>query len=198
MSLGEYPVPVTLRDGTPVTIRPMELKDGPAVLEFFRKLPAGDRLFLRDDVTTPEWLDRFCRQIDYITLFPLVAEREGRIIGNATLSRTLYGWSTHVGELRIAVARPYQRKGLGTALVRELVKLAQDFGLEKKVAAVMDNQVGAKRAFAKLGFRVEVILKGHVKDIHKRKDNLVIMTNDVSHIWEAMESLVEDYSPSRE
>lgn len=198
MSLGEYPIPVTLRDSTPVTIRPMELKDGPAVLEFFRKLPAGDRLFLRDDVTTPEWLDRFCRQIDYITLFPLVAEREGRIIGNATLSRTLYGWSTHVGELRIAVARPYQRKGLGTALARELVKLAQDFGLEKMVAALMDNQVGAKRAFAKLGFRVEAVLKGHVKDIHRRKHNLVIMTNDVSHIWEAMESLVEDYSPSRE
>lgn len=198
MSTGEYPVHVTLRDGTQVSIRPMELKDGPAVLEFFRKLPAGDRLFLRDDVTKSEWLDRFCRQIDYITLFPLVAEREGKIIGNATLSRTLYGWSTHVGELRIAVARAYQRKGLGTALARELVKLAQDFGLEKLVASVVDNQIGAKRAFAKLGFRVEAVLKDHVKDIHKKKRNLVIMTNDISHIWEAMESLVQDYSPSHE
>jgi RimJ/RimL family protein N-acetyltransferase len=175
----------------------MELKDGPGVLEFFRKLPAGDRLFLRDDVTTPEWLDRFCHQIDYNTMIPLVAEHGGKIVGNATLSRTLYGWSTHVGELRIAVARRLQRKGLGTALARELVKLAQDTGLEKMVAAVVDNQMGAKRAFQNLGFRPEAILKGHVKDIHKVKRNLVIMTNEVSHIWAAMESLLQDYLPSR-
>jgi hypothetical protein len=49
MPLGEYPIQVSLRDGTPVKIRPMELKDGPGVLEFCRKLPVGDRLFLRDD-----------------------------------------------------------------------------------------------------------------------------------------------------
>jgi RimJ/RimL family protein N-acetyltransferase len=127
-----------------------------------------------------------------------VAERDGKIVGNATLSRTLHGWSTHVGELRIAVARAFQRKGLGTALARELVKLAQDAGLEKTVATVVDNQIGAKRAFGKLGFRAEAVLKGRVKDVHKTKRNLVIMTNDVSHIWEAMETLLQDYSPSQE
>jgi hypothetical protein len=35
MNLGAYPVEVPLRGGTRVTIRPMELKDGPAVLDFF-------------------------------------------------------------------------------------------------------------------------------------------------------------------
>jgi L-amino acid N-acyltransferase YncA len=198
MTPGDYPIQVSLRDGTQVIIRPMELKDGPSVLKFFRKLPAGDRLFLRDDVTTPEWLDRFSQQIDYITMFPLVAEHGGKIVGNAALSRALYGWSTHVGELRIAVARAWQRKGLGTALARELVRLALDAGLEKMVAAVVDNQAGAKRAFEKIGFRAEAVLKGHVRDVHKTRRNLVIMTNDVSHIWEAMESLVQDYSPAQE
>src|SRR5690349_3618063 len=111
MSLGAYPIEVTLRDGREVTIRPMELKDGPAVLQFFRALPEEDRLFLRDDVTSPEWLDRFARQIDYNTLIPLVAEYEDKVVGNAALSRSLHGWSAHVGELRIAVARSFQRNG---------------------------------------------------------------------------------------
>jgi RimJ/RimL family protein N-acetyltransferase len=198
MNLGTYPIAVTLRDGTQVTLRVMEPKDGPGVLDFFRALPEEDRLFLRDDVTRPEWLDRFVRQIDYNRMVPLVAEDKDRIVGNAALYRSLHGWSAHVGEIRVAVARAFQGKGLGTMLARELVRIAVDAGVEKMVASVVDNQVGAKRAFEKLGFRPEAVLKGHVKDIHGSKRDLVILANDVSHIWESMESLLRDYSPSLE
>ena len=198
MNQGNYPMEVPLRDGMVVRIRAMELKDGPAVLEFFRALPEEDRLFLRDDVTRPEWLDRFARQIDYNTLVPLVAEHGRKVVGNAALYRPLHGWSVHVGEIRVAVARSFQGKGLGTVLARELTRIAVEGGLEKLVASVVDNQIGAKRAFEKLGFRPEAVLKGHVKDIHGAKRDLVIMANDVSYIWEAMESLVQDYSPSLE
>jgi hypothetical protein len=41
-------------------------------------------------------------------------------------------------------------------------------------------------------------VKGHVKDIHGTKRDLVIMANDLSHIWEAMESFLRDYSPALE
>ena len=198
MNLGSYPIEVPLRDGTLARIRAMDLKDGPGVLDFFRALPEEDRLFLRDDVTRPEWLHRFVQQIDYNTLVPLVAEQGGQVVGNAALYRSLHGWSVHVGEIRVAVARACQGKGLGTLLARELVKIAVDAGLEKMVASVVDNQIGARRAFEKLGFRAEAVLKGHVKDIHGAKRDLVILANDVSHIWESMESLLRDYSPSLE
>jgi RimJ/RimL family protein N-acetyltransferase len=198
MNLGSYTVEAALRDGSQAQIRAMELKDGPGVLEFFRALPEEDRLFLRDEVTSPEWLDRFIHQIDYNSMVPLVAEQEGKIVGNAALYRPLHGWSAHVGEIRVAVARPLQSKGLGTMLARELVRIAEDAGIEKMVVSVVDNQVGAKRAFEKLGFRPEAVLKGHVKDIHGVKRDLVILANDVSHIWEAMESLLQDFAPSPE
>lgn len=198
MNTTGYPLQVPLRDRTKVTVRPMEAKDGPAVWDFFRSLPEEDRLFLRDDVTSPEWLKRFIARIDHETMFPIVAEQGGQVVGNAELYRSRRGWSAHVGEIRVAVARAYQRKGLGTVLARELVKAAVNAGLEKMVASVVDNQVGAKRAFEKLGFRAEAVLKGHVKDIHGSKRDLVIMANDVSHIWESMESLLQDYSPSAE
>ena len=61
---------------------------------------------------------------------------------------------------------------------------------------MVDNQVGAKRAFGKLGFYPEAVLKGHVKDINGTKRDLVVLANDVSQIWETMESMVSDYSPS--
>lgn len=198
MNLREYPIKAKLRDGSEVQVRAMDAKDGPAVLKFFRALPEEDRLFLRDDVTRPEWLDRFVRQIDYQTMLPLVAEDNTGIVGNAALYRPLYGWSVHVGEMRVAVAREYQHKGLGTVLAHELVKLALDAGLEKMIVSVVDNQIAAKRAFEKLGFRSEAVLKGHVKDIHGIKRDLVVMSNDVSDIWESMEALMRDYSPSLE
>jgi L-amino acid N-acyltransferase YncA len=198
MNLGAYSMQLPLRDGTQVKIRAMELKDGPGVLEFFRALPEEDRLFLRDDVTSPEWLQRFMQQIDYNTMVPLVAEQGDNIVGNAALYRSLHGWSVHVAEIRVAVARACQGKGLGTLMVRELVRIAVDAGLEKMVASVVDNQAGARRAFEKLGFHAEAVLKGHVKDTHGTKRDLVILANDVSHIWESMESLMRDYSPSLE
>ncbi|TLM98568.1 GNAT family N-acetyltransferase, partial [bacterium] len=95
----------------------------------------------------------------------------------------------HVGEIRMVVARPFQRSGLGTALARSLVRRAVSVGLDKLVAEVVDNQIGAKRAFEKLGFHQEAVLKGHVKDIHGIKRDLVILANDVSPIFYSLGQL---------
>lgn len=198
MTLDRYPAEVTLRDGRTVALRPMTAEDGPSLLEFFRRLPEEDRLFLKDDVTRPEVVERFVRDLDYERIFPLLAEREGRIVGDATLHRTKFGWSTHVAAIRMVVARDFQRSGLATALARDLVRHAVNVGVDKMIAEVVDNQVGAKRAFAKLGFHEEAVLKGQVKDLHGVRRDLVIMANDVSHLWEAMEALVADYSPTLE
>lgn len=196
MTLEGYPREIALRDGSALTVRPIEAADEEALLAFFRGLPEEDRLFLRDDVTSQLWADRFIGSIDYQTVIPLLAETAGEVVANGTLYRTLHGWTTHVAEIRMAVARHFQRQGLGTAMLRELVRVATSAGVEKMIANVVDNQVGAIRAFEKRGFHREAILKGHVKDIHGMKRDLVIMSNDVSHIWDAMAAMVADYSPT--
>ncbi len=198
MELEGFPKYAKLREGMQVTIRPLVEQDGPALLSFFRELPEEDRLFLRDDVTQPEWIDEYIKNIDFNTKVPLVAEYGNQIVGSATLYRHPHGWERHVAQIRVAVARPFQRKGLGTAMAKALVKFSVKSGVEKMVAEVVDNQVGAKRAFEKLGFKTEAKLKGHVKDIHGRRRDLVILSNDVSHIWEAMEAMVADYHPAQE
>ena len=63
---------------------------------------------------------------------------------------------------------------------------------------VVENQAGARRMFRRLGFRQEAVLRGHVKDINGTRRNLVLASTDVSHIWDAMEALVADFSPSQE
>lgn len=196
MSFEGYPKTVTLKDGRKVVIRPLEPRDEYTLKEFFLALPDEDRMFLREDVTKPEVVERFIRSLGEGTVYPLIAEYEGRIVGDATLHLNRYGWSRHVGQIRVVVAREFQRKGLGSALAKYIVRHAISLGLDKLVAEVVEDQTGAIRAFEKLGFAKEAVLKGHVKDIRGYKRDLVILANDVSHIWERMEALVADFSPT--
>ena len=195
MKLEGFPRSVNLRDGTLLTVRPTKRGDQAALLAFYREMPQEDRLFLKDDVTTEPWADRFIRRIERNEALSLVAETDGRIVAEATLYRPQHGWSSHVGELRVAVARSHRRKGLATALAGMLVKLATDQGADKIVVEVVENQVPALRTFAKLGFQQEAVLRGHVRDIRGARRDLLILSNDVSHIWAAMEALVADSSP---
>jgi L-amino acid N-acyltransferase YncA len=97
----------------------------------------------------------------------------------------------------LGAASPRQRHGgLGSVLARDLVKLAIGLGVEKMIVQMVESQLSARRLFEKLGFRQEAVLRAHVKDIHGIKRDLVIASNDVSHLWEAMEALVSDFSPT--
>lgn len=195
MRLEGFPRSVTLRDGTALAVRPAKRGDQPALLAFYREMPQEDRLFLKDDVTTESWADRFIRRIERNEALSLVAETDGQIVAEATLYRPQHGWSSHVGELRVAVARSHRRKGLATALAGMLVKLATDQGADKIIVEVVENQVSALRTFSKLGFQQEAVLRGHVKDIRGARRDLLVLSNDVSHIWAAMEALMADSSP---
>lgn len=184
---------IRLRDGTEILLRTLEKTDGNALLEFFRQLPEEDRLFLRDDVTKEETINRWVTEIDFDKVLPILALHKDKIVGDATLHFNKIGWARHLAELRCVVAREFQKKGLGTALMRELVACAQQRGVEKIVAQMMDTQIGAQKAFQKLGFIKEAELHGFVSDLCGIKHNLIIMVNDVNELWKKMEDLLLDY-----
>jgi RimJ/RimL family protein N-acetyltransferase len=192
MKLEGFPRTIHLRDGLTLSVRPTAQGDEAALLAFYRELPQEDRLFLKDDVTTQSWAERFIRRIGRGEATSLIAELDGKVLAEATLYRATHGWSTHVGEVRVAVARAYRRKGLATALAGLLVKLATDQGADKIIVEVVENQVAALRTFEKLGFHKEAVLRDHVKDRNGIRRDLLILANDVSHIWAAMEALVAD------
>ena len=175
-----------------MAVRPAAPGDEAALLAFYRGLPEEDRLFLKDDVTTESWAERFIQLIERGEATSLIAESDGKVLAEATLYRATHGWSTHVGEMRVAVARAYRRKGLATALAGLLVKLATDQGADKIIVEVVEDQAAALRTVEKLGFHKEAVLRDHVKDRNGIRRNLLILTNDVSHIWAAMEALVAD------
>jgi RimJ/RimL family protein N-acetyltransferase len=177
-----------------VTLTPFQPPCSGALLSFYRHLPEEDRLMLRDDVTTNDWAEAFLRSVETREVISLVAKAGGKIVGEATLYRTLHGWTRHVGEIRVNVASAFRRKGLATALASAQVRIATDLGIEKIIIQVVENQLAARRTFEKLGFHKDAILPHHVMDVTGQKRDLIILANDVSQIWAAMERFSQDYA----
>ena len=187
MPVKGFPKQITLRDRSVVTLRPMVREDKDELLAFFRRLPPEDRQFLKDDVTRAEIIEAWARDLNYDRVLPILAEFEGRIVGDATLHRQAYGWMRHVGEIRV-VTDPYlRRRGLATAMAREIFYLALQVGLDKMVAEMVGGQVAAIKVFGKLGFQQEARLANHVVDLQGRKHDLVIMTTDIPTLMQKMQ-----------
>lgn len=186
-----YPKTATLKEGTEVRLRLMKRTDGPKLLEFFRALPEEDRLFLKEDVTDKQVIDRWVEELDYERVLPVLAEVEDRIVGDASLHFQRERWSRHCGKIRCVVARDFQRKGLGTILAREIFLHAVQKGLEMILAEMMDTQIGAMKAFQQIGFRQEATLSDAVVDIYGKKHGLVIMANNVGELWRAVGEQIE-------
>ncbi len=193
MSIVEqYPRKVPLRDGTEIIIRPVVREDEDKLLAFFRQVPDEDRIFLADDVTNRAVIRKWCRELDYDQVLPILAEKDGVIIGDSTLRTQRAGWMRHVGEVRCVISLEYRRKGAATLLVSQLIEHAVSRGLDKIVFRAMDTQVGAINAMKALGFVKEAVLKEHVTDLRGRPHDLVIMTNYVAELWRKMEDLILD------
>jgi RimJ/RimL family protein N-acetyltransferase len=189
----DYPKKATLRNETVITLRPMVREDEQELLAFFGRLPPKDRLFLKDDVTDPKVIHSWAENLDYNRVIPVLAVmQDGRIVGDATLHRTRYGWSTHVGEIRLATDPAFRRQRLGRILSREIFFLALVLKLHKVVAEMMEDQEDAKRVISSLGFQQEAVLKDHVRDLEGKYHNLIVMSQDVVGFWRRIEDQIAD------
>jgi RimJ/RimL family protein N-acetyltransferase len=168
-----------LKDGTRVVLRPMVKEDRDKLLDFFHRVDDQDLMFLRNDVRDPATIDDWVNHIDYRSVYPLLAEVDGRIIGNATLHMRKIGWKRHLGNVRIVIAKDYQGKGLGTLMINELIDLAAEFGLEKLIAEVHLLATTALATFKKAGFSAKAVFEDLVEDPSGQKGDLVVMLCNV-------------------
>ncbi|MBI2167816.1 MAG: GNAT family N-acetyltransferase [Candidatus Omnitrophica bacterium] len=174
-----FPKPVKLEDGTRVILRPLIPQDESALVEFFKDMPEEDILYLRDEVKNPEVIKKWCQNLNYELILPLIAEIEGKIVGDASLHQERRGWKSHIGTVRIVIHPKYRGKGLATALVQEIIDVALDIGLVKLDAEFMAEQNRPIGIFEKLGFVNMAVLPQHVKDLKGESHDLVIMVYDL-------------------
>lgn len=82
----------------------------------------------------------------------LVAKKDGKIIGNASISR-LPRRMNHRGELGISVLKEYWNKGIGSQLLKRLLAWAKENGFEVIELQVRSDNLAAIHLYEKYGFQ---------------------------------------------
>jgi len=157
----QYVKPWTMKDGTPVLIRPIRPEDEPMILEFHRGL-SEQSVYLRyfypmalDQRIAHERLSRICF-IDYDREMVLVAERTDPATGQRDivgLGNLIKVHGANHGEFAAVVGDAFQGMGLGSELLRRLIEIGRDEHLDRVVADVLPENRDMQRVFQKLGFR---------------------------------------------
>ncbi len=166
LAVRPYPIQYvnqwTLQDGTPATIRPISPEDEPLIRAFHSTL-SEESVYLRyahlikfSHRITHNRLTRICF-IDYDREIALVADHEDQegnheILGVARLSQIK---GTHTAEFGMLISDSYQRKGLGTEFLRQLVNIGKAEGLEHIVAYILPENRPMQKICQRLGFKVE-------------------------------------------
>ena len=181
-----------LKDGTRIIIRDLHSDDLDNLMKFYRSLPVKDRFYLKVDVTKRKVVRQRIGLTETGNVFRIIALHGNSIIADGALELSREEWSKHQGELRVIVAGKFQRKGLGTIMLRELYFLALKKNIEKIVARIMKPQVAAQSICRKLGFHQETIIPDYVKDQAGEPQDLVIMTSNIKNLWEELEHFYSD------
>jgi RimJ/RimL family protein N-acetyltransferase len=181
-----------LKDGTEVTIRRLKMDDLDLLMEFYQALPLEDRKYLKFDVTDRKAVQRRLRRTESGDDIRVVAVHGGLIIASGALELSGEAWSKHQGEIRVIVARPFQQRGLGAIMIRELYFIAVQNNLQTVVAKMMRPQLGAQKIFRRLGFRDDSLMPDFVKDIKGESQDLIVMTCDVKQLWKQLDRMFSE------
>ena len=161
----------TMRNGEKVLIRPIRPEDEPAMVAFHSTL-SPESVHMRYFASIPletrtrhDALTRACF-IDYDRAMALVAERQdagprpAEIIGVGRLVREHAG---REAEFAVAIADRHQCQGLGTELLRRLIRVGRDEGVRLIFGEILVENRQMRKVCSRLGFSLRTPQAGLVR-----------------------------------
>lgn len=108
----------------------------------------------------------------------LVAEYEGHLVGHAFLQSHTIKSLQHVAELNVAVHLGWQKKGVGTQLLHQIIEWAKhSSNIEKIELNVRASNSAAISLYKKMGFKQEGLLTKRVKVKNFYIDDIIMGLN---------------------
>ena len=169
---GEYPEDLetfrTTETGLEIFLRPAKISDEPLLKEFVYSLSDQSlyRRFISRRTDMPhEFLQKFVI-IDYsekMAIFAVIdhAQKE-EIIG---VGRYYIDKNTHTAEAAFVVRDDFQKRGIGTELLKYLTSLAQKQGLLGFTADVLVDNQPMLHVFQKMGFDIQKSISAGVFEL---------------------------------
>ncbi len=156
----EYVTSWTMKDGTPVTIRPIRPEDEPLLVRFHQTL-SEESVYFRyfhmvnlSQRVAHERLTRMCF-IDYDREMALVAEycdpqAGSQILGVGRFAKVA---GSQEAECAVLVSDRFHGQGLGTELVKRLIEIGRREGLRRITAQMLPDNRVMQAICRKLGFQ---------------------------------------------
>jgi ribosomal protein S18 acetylase RimI-like enzyme len=160
----------------PFVVRPAERRDAASFVELFRAVVA-ERRFIRTeqvDRSVRYYRRRFFRKTWGTEQATLVAVHQDRVIGHIHVAREDNTVTRHVASLGMTVAPDWRRKGVGSALMSEVIRWARSVGVEKLALSVYPDNDAARALYGSFGFQEEGRLTGHSKKSIGYRDEIVL------------------------
>jgi acetyltransferase len=138
---NEYIEEIVLRDGTPLTLRPIRPEDAPLLQEAFTHL-SPQTIYMRFLEIFKHLSDeqaRFFANVDYHSKMALVGEiqEDGKERLVAVARYAMVGpQESGVAEAAIVVRDDFQNRGLGTIAMSRLLKYAQEHGVKEFLGTI--------------------------------------------------------------
>ncbi|MBI2677700.1 MAG: bifunctional acetate--CoA ligase family protein/GNAT family N-acetyltransferase [Candidatus Koribacter versatilis] len=167
---AQYAAEFAMRDGQKVTIRPIRPEDEPAMVRFHQTLSERS-VYLRyfhvtslSNRTEHDRLTRICfidydREIALLALRTGAATHEQEVVAVGRLSK-LHG--SNEAEFAILVSDLYQRRGLGTELLRRLIEIGRAERLDRITAAILPENREMQIVAGRLGYELKLSGSGDI------------------------------------
>jgi acetyltransferase len=151
----------TMKDGSPILIRPIRPEDEPRMVKFHEAISDRSvylRYFHMEKLSSRIDHDHLFQKcfIDYDREMALIADfhnpetREHEVLGVARLTKVM---EEAVGEVAVLVKDARQGQGLGTELLRRLIDVARAEKLESLVANIMPENLSMRSLANRFAFK---------------------------------------------
>jgi GNAT superfamily N-acetyltransferase len=167
MDAATYSVIETMRDGKPVVIRSLQPSDKAEIFEAVERTSAESlhrRFLATKRAFSPSEVAYFVN-VDFRNHVALVAEVEEDEGSNIVGGGRYVVVKQETAEVAFIVIDAYQGRGLGTILMRHLVGLAREAGIEEFVAEVLSDNVAMLAVFEGSGLPLATKHEGGVTHV---------------------------------
>lgn len=156
MKSGKILHRITAKDGREVILRTPKWEDLDDLLDLFNSMVAEDLDVIpnwekKTEDEEADWLKNVLVELENDRIIHIVAEVDGNIITSSSV-KIRRGVMSHVGELGIIIFQGYRDVGIGTEVVKILLKESQKYGLKIIYLNVFSNNDRAIHVYEKSSF----------------------------------------------
>lgn len=160
-----------MKNGQEVWLRSPEILDAQEILEMLKQLSNETEFLLR---YPEEWehqtVEKEACFLQYIkdsaNTIMIVAEVNGKIVGNCSLEIHGHMKTRHRADVAIGILQEYCGLGIGTMMIEEMVSIAKAYEVEQMELEVIEGNHRAIALYEKMGFHTigERTNSIHLKD----------------------------------